>query len=143
MMMYGDLLGSFHYCSVICIKVHSSAFCMNICSDTQQQGLPWWFSGKDSSCKRHKAILGLGRLSGVENGNSLQCSCLGNPMDRGACRATVHRAAKVRKVLVNKQRQHPATTERINYTLHLNHTLNPYAHFHLRTVVIFNRWYKL
>ena len=51
-MMYGDLLGSFHYCSVICIKVHSSAFCMNICSDTQQQGLPWWFSGKDSSCKR-------------------------------------------------------------------------------------------
>ena len=59
-------------------------------------------------------------------------------MDRGAWRTIVHRVARVRKVLVNKQ-QHPATTERINYTLHLNHTLNPYAHFHLRRVVIVNR----
>ena len=25
-----------------------------------------------------------------ENGNPLQYSCLGNPMDRGACQATVH-----------------------------------------------------
>ena len=59
-------------------------------------------------------------------------------MDRGDWRTTIHRVARVRKVLVNKQQQHTATTERINYTLHLNHTLNPYAHFHLRTVVIFN-----
>ena len=28
------------------------------------------------------------------NGNPLQYSCLGNPMDRGAWRATVHRVAK-------------------------------------------------
>ena len=28
------------------------------------------------------------------NSNPLQCSCLENPMDRGAWRATVHRAAK-------------------------------------------------
>ena len=31
---------------------------------------------------------------GVGNGNPLQYSCLGNPMDRGAWRATVHGAAK-------------------------------------------------
>ena len=35
-------------------------------------------------------IPGLGRSSGIGNGNSLQYSCLENPMDRGAWRATVH-----------------------------------------------------
>ena len=32
---------------------------------------------------------GLGRSPGGGNGNTLQYSCLGNPMDRGACQATV------------------------------------------------------
>ena len=36
------------------------------------------------------SIPGLGRSPGEENGNSLQYSCLGNSMDRGAWRATVH-----------------------------------------------------
>ena len=31
------------------------------------------------------SILGLGRSPGEGNGNPLQYSCLGNPMDRGAC----------------------------------------------------------
>ena len=35
-----------------------------------------------------------GRSPGVGNGNPLQCSCLENPMDSGACQATVHRIAK-------------------------------------------------
>ena len=35
-------------------------------------------------------ILGLGKSSGKENGNPLQYSCLGNPMDRGAWWVTVH-----------------------------------------------------
>ena len=35
-------------------------------------------------------IPGLGRSPGEGNGNPLQYSCLGNPMDRGAWRATVH-----------------------------------------------------
>ena len=39
-------------------------------------------------------ILGLGRSPGVGNGNLFQHSCLGNPMDRGAWRATVHGATK-------------------------------------------------
>ena len=34
------------------------------------------------------------RSPGEENGNTPQYSCLGNPMDRGAWRATVHRVAK-------------------------------------------------
>ena len=40
------------------------------------------------------SILGSGRSSGGGNGNLLQYSYLGNPMDRGAWWATVHRAAK-------------------------------------------------
>ena len=36
----------------------------------------------------------LGKIPRVGNGNSLQYSCLGNSMDRGAMWATVHRVAK-------------------------------------------------
>ena len=38
--------------------------------------------------------LGSGRPPGGGNGNPLQCSCLGNPMDRGAWRATGRGDAK-------------------------------------------------
>ena len=40
------------------------------------------------------SIPGSRRSPGGGNGNSLQCSCLGNPMDRAALRAIVHRVAK-------------------------------------------------
>ena len=36
------------------------------------------------------SILGLGRFPGEGHGNPLQDSCLENPVDRGAWRATVH-----------------------------------------------------
>ena len=39
-------------------------------------------------------ILGLGRSPGEGTSNPLQCSYLGNPMDRGVWRATVHGVAK-------------------------------------------------
>ena len=39
-------------------------------------------------------IPGLGRSPGEGNGNPLQYSCLGNPMDRGAWRATDYGEAK-------------------------------------------------
>ena len=39
-------------------------------------------------------VPGLGSYPGGEHGNPLQYSCLGNPMDRGARLATVHRVAK-------------------------------------------------
>ena len=41
-----------------------------------------------------QSIPGTGRSPGEGNGNSLHYSCLGNPMDRGARRATVHGVAK-------------------------------------------------
>ena len=52
--------------------------------------------GKESACKAGDAgsIPGLGRSPGEGNGNPLQYSCLVNPMDRGAWRATVHRVTK-------------------------------------------------
>ena len=40
-------------------------------------------------------ISGSGRCPGVGNGNPLQYSCLENPMDRGAWRATVHKVAEL------------------------------------------------
>ena len=40
------------------------------------------------------SIPGLGRCPGGGHGNPLQYSCLENPVDRGACRASVHRVAK-------------------------------------------------
>ena len=39
-------------------------------------------------------IAGSGRSPGGGHGNPLQYSCLENPMDRGACRTTVHGVAK-------------------------------------------------
>ena len=39
-------------------------------------------------------IPGSGKSSGERNGNSLQYSCLGNPMDRGVWWTTVHGVTK-------------------------------------------------
>ena len=49
------------------------------------------------------SVPGLGRSLGEGNGNPLWYSCLENPMDRGACWATVLGAARVRHDLVTKQ----------------------------------------
>ena len=40
------------------------------------------------------AVPGSGRSPGEGNGNLLQCSCLENPIDRGAWWATVQRVTK-------------------------------------------------
>ena len=47
------------------------------------------------------SIPGLGRSPGEGNGNPLQYSCLGNPMDGGAWRATVHGVTKSQTRLSN------------------------------------------
>ena len=44
-------------------------------------------------------IPGLGRSPGGGNGNPLQYSCLGNPMDRGAWRAAVCGVIKIQTQL--------------------------------------------
>ena len=52
--------------------------------------------GKESACNAGDLglIPGSGRSPGEGNGYPLQCSCLENPMDRGAWWATVHGVAK-------------------------------------------------
>ena len=44
-------------------------------------------------------IPGSGRSPRAGNGKLLQYCCLGNPMERGACRATVHGVVKSRKAI--------------------------------------------
>jgi len=52
--------------------------------------------GKESACNAGDlgSIPGSGRSPGEGNGNTLQYSYLENPMDRGACWATVNGVAK-------------------------------------------------
>ena len=62
-------------------------------------GFPGGTSGKETTCQSGDArdsgsIPASGRYPGGGNGNPLQYSCLGNPMDRGVWWATVHVLAK-------------------------------------------------
>ena len=59
-------------------------------------GFPGGSEDKASACNAGDpgSIPGLGRSPGEGNGNPLQYSCLENPMDRGAWRATVHGVTK-------------------------------------------------
>ena len=56
-----------------------------------------------------------GRSPGEGNGNPLQYSCLGNPMDRGAWWTTVHRVVKSRTQL---KRLNTHTPKIITYLLY-------------------------
>ena len=58
-----------------------------------------------------------GRFPGEGNGNPLQYSCLENPMDRGAWRATVYRVAKSQTRL--KDTSLPDAPPHQNYSLSL------------------------
>ena len=53
------------------------------------------------------SIPGLGRSPGGEHGNPPQYSCLENPMDRGAWRATVHKVTKSQTRLGNLAHMQP------------------------------------
>ena len=57
-------------------------------------GLPCWFSSKESAWLR--------KIPWEGNGNPLQYSCLGNPMDREAWWAKVHGVAKSQTQLSNE-----------------------------------------
>ena len=65
----------------------------------ERRGFPGGLDGKESSCNAGITedmgpIPGSGRSPGEGNGNPLLCSCLENPMDRGAENATVHGVTK-------------------------------------------------
>ena len=61
-----------------------------------RSGLPGDASGKESASNAEGlgSIPGLGRSPGGGHGNPLQLSCLENPLDRGAWRATFHGVIK-------------------------------------------------
>ena len=60
---------------------------------TMKQGFPGGSEGKATACNAGDSglIPGSGRSAGEGNGYPRQYFCLGNPRDRGAWRATVHR----------------------------------------------------
>ena len=60
-------------------------------------GFPGDSDGKESTCNAGDlgSIPALGRSPGGRHSNPLQYSCLQNPMDRGAWRATVHGVMKL------------------------------------------------
>ena len=80
-----------------------SKFSVNICKPSDwllgpqfhSMGFPGSAGGKEPACQRmrHKRLR-LGRSLGEGEGNPLQYSCLEDPMDREARRATVHRIAQ-------------------------------------------------
>ena len=72
-------------------------------------GFPWWLSDKESASNVRDpgSIPGSGTSPGERNSYPLQYSCLENPMDRRAWRATVHRVTKSQTRLSN---QHTTTS---------------------------------
>ena len=76
--------------------------------------MSWWLElfprssvSKEAVCSAGDlgSIPGSARSLGEENGNPLQYSSLGNPMDRGAWPATAHGVTRVRHNLANKPLQ--------------------------------------
>ena len=59
------------------------------------KGFPGGSDGKEHACNAEDlgSVPGLGLAPEEGNGNPLQNSCLENPLDRGAWRATVHGVA--------------------------------------------------
>ena len=66
-------------------------------------GFPGGSDGKESACNAGDLglIPGSGKSPREGNGNPLQYSCLGNPMDRGAWWAAVHGVTKSQTRLSN------------------------------------------
>ena len=81
-------------------------------------GLSRLLSGKDFPLPRHKTqkthpwVKNLKRSPGEGNGNTLDYSCLDNPMDREAWKATVHAFTKSQAQLSDR-----AHTKAITYRI--------------------------
>ena len=85
-----------------------NSFHPHFCSHLSIPGLPRWQVIKNLSATAGDAgdigsVPALQRSPGEGNGNPLQYSCLGSPMNRGARWATVLGVLKVRHDLVTKQ----------------------------------------
>ena len=84
-------LKSQNNCLVITRHSIQISFPNNLDTTLQNMDLPCSSDGEESACNAGDlgSIPGLGRSPGDGNGNSLQYSCLENPMDRGAWQATI------------------------------------------------------
>ena len=78
------------WCAVVRGVAKSQIWPSNWTTTNLAKGFPWWFSGKESAWNAgdSSSIPWSGRFPGEGNGNPLEYSCLGNPMDRGAWWAT-------------------------------------------------------
>ena len=92
--------GGFAFLSAVCWKIEVAQFV--IC-----MGFPDGSVVQKSSANVGDAssIPGSERSPREGNGNPLQYSCLGKPMDRGAWQTTVHGVERVGHDLVTKQQQ--------------------------------------
>ena len=84
---------------IFCAAFWGSVFYLSYLKDWRTSGLPQWLGSKESTCNGEDtgdvgSIPVLGRSPGGRHGNPLQYSCLENPVDRGAWRASVHRVVK-------------------------------------------------
>ena len=82
----------------------------------QLRGFPGGSDSKESACNAGDtcSVFGSGRSPGEGNGNSLQYSCLENPMDEGAWWATVHGITKSQTQLSDFTSLHFITYEACN-----------------------------
>ena len=67
---------------------------------TTVRGIKYWLSSKESTyrCKRHRFDPWSRKIPGGGNGKPLQYFCLGNPMNRGLRRATLHQFSSVQSL---------------------------------------------
>ena len=90
--MYSFSILLFHY--VLSWDTEYSSLCsiVGLCCLSILYGFLDGSASKESNCNSGDmgSIPGLGKHHGKGNGNTFQCSCLGNPIDRGAWWGTVH-----------------------------------------------------
>ena len=84
--------------SARCFSFSKLCACGILYSPSPNVGFPGGSDSKESACRAADLglIPGSGRSLGEGNDNPLEYLCLGNPMDRGAWRATVHGVKKSR-----------------------------------------------
>ena len=74
----------------VCTKEPFPRCLLRLAVSWLKSGFPGGSDSKESTCNAGDpgSIPGSGRSPGEESGNPLQCSCLGNPTDRGPGRIT-------------------------------------------------------
>jgi len=93
-----------------------SLLCSNLTLICLLAHFPGGSDGKESFCNaRNAGLIPQSEGSpGEGNGNPLQYSCQGNPMDRGAWWVTVHRVTRVGHNLATKQQENDEAEKQIS-----------------------------